>query len=45
MQFLISTAMLPMIAKPVYGLISDSVYIRGAHRVPYLIIAGRHASS
>lgn len=41
MQFLMSTATLPMVAKPVYGIISDSVYIKGAHRVPYLIIAGK----
>lgn len=40
MQFLMSTAALPMVVKPVYGTISDSVYIKGAHRVPYLIIAG-----
>lgn len=40
MQFLMSTAALPMVAKPVYGIISDSVYIKGAHRVPYIIIAG-----
>ncbi|KAG0607502.1 hypothetical protein M758_8G033700 [Ceratodon purpureus] len=39
MQFLMSTAALPMVAKPVYGIISDSVYIKGAHRVPYVIIA------
>lgn len=40
MQFLMSTAALPMVAKPIYGIISDSVYIKGAHRVPYLVIAG-----
>jgi folate/biopterin transporter len=40
MQFLMSTAALPMVAKPIYGIISDSVYIKGAHRLPYLIIAG-----
>lgn len=40
MQFLLSTAALPMVAKPIYGIISDSVYIKGAHRVPYLIVAG-----
>ncbi|KAG0612698.1 hypothetical protein M758_6G046600 [Ceratodon purpureus] len=40
MQFLMSTTMLPMLAKPVYGIISDSVYIKGAHRIPYLMIAG-----
>ena len=45
MQFLMSTAALPMVAKPVYGIISDSVYIKGAHRVPYIIIAGENSSS
>uniref|UniRef100_A0A7I4CBW4 Uncharacterized protein n=1 Tax=Physcomitrium patens TaxID=3218 RepID=A0A7I4CBW4_PHYPA len=40
MQFLMSTTMLPMVAKPVYGIISDSVYIKGAHRIPYLVLAG-----
>lgn len=45
MQFLMSTAALPMVAKPVYGIISDSVYIKGAHRVPYIIIAGEISSS
>ncbi|CAK9277257.1 unnamed protein product [Sphagnum jensenii] len=39
MQFLMASAGLPAIAKPIYGIISDSVYIRGAHRLPYLIIA------
>lgn len=41
MQFLMSTTMLPMVAKPVYGIISDSVYIKGAHRIPYLVLAGK----
>ena len=44
MQFLMSTTMLPMLAKPVYGIISDSVYIKGAHRIPYLMIAGLPSS-
>lgn len=39
MQFLMSTTMLPMLAKPLYGIISDSIYIQGAHRIPYLSIA------
>lgn len=43
MQFLMSTAALPMVAKPIYGIISDSVYIKGAHRVPYLIVAGEQS--
>ncbi|CAM6050270.1 unnamed protein product [Sphagnum compactum] len=40
MQFLISTATLPMVAKPIYGIISDSIFIGGSHRVPYLVFAG-----
>ncbi|CAK9221190.1 unnamed protein product [Sphagnum troendelagicum] len=40
MQLLMSTANLPMVAKPIYGIISDSVYIKGAHRIPYLAFAG-----
>ncbi|CAM6093315.1 unnamed protein product [Calypogeia fissa] len=40
MQFLLSSAALPMVLKPIYGIVSDTVYIRGAHRVPYLAIAG-----
>jgi hypothetical protein len=41
MQFLMASAGLPAIAKPIYGIISDSVYIRGAHRLPYLMIASK----
>lgn len=44
MQFLISTASLPMVAKPIYGIVSDSIYIGGAHRLPYLILAGIYSS-
>ncbi|EFJ32934.1 hypothetical protein SELMODRAFT_84569 [Selaginella moellendorffii] len=40
LQFLQNTVNLPYLAKPIYGIISDSVYIHGAHRVPYIIIAG-----
>eukprot|EP00249_Psilotum_nudum_P004783 c18280_g1_i1 orf=349-1866(-) len=40
LQFVLTTVNLPMIAKPIYGIISDAVYIRGAHRVPYLIFGG-----
>jgi hypothetical protein len=40
MQLLMSTANLPMVAKPIYGIISDSVYIKGANRIPYLAFAG-----
>ncbi|XVF66371.1 hypothetical protein PTKIN_Ptkin10aG0030400 [Pterospermum kingtungense] len=29
---------LPMVAKPLYGILSDALYIRGAHRMPYICI-------
>ncbi len=29
-----------MVAKPIYGIISDSIFIGGSHRVPYLVFAG-----
>uniref|UniRef100_A0A7N0UPP5 Uncharacterized protein n=1 Tax=Kalanchoe fedtschenkoi TaxID=63787 RepID=A0A7N0UPP5_KALFE len=29
---------LPMVAKPLYGVLSDAVYIGGAHRIPYVCI-------
>ncbi|KAJ6821566.1 putative folate-biopterin transporter 8, chloroplastic [Iris pallida] len=29
---------LPMVAKPLFGLLSDAVYIGGAHRLPYISI-------
>ena len=41
MQFLQNTVNLPMVAKPVYGIFSDAVYIGGAHRLPYICIGGR----
>ncbi|KAI5058226.1 hypothetical protein GOP47_0026396 [Adiantum capillus-veneris] len=40
LQFLQNTVFLPLVAKPVYGIISDAIYIRGAHRIPYLVIGG-----
>lgn len=40
LQIVQNTVNLPMVAKPVYGIVSDAVYIRGAHRVPYLVIGG-----
>ncbi|KAI4373873.1 hypothetical protein MLD38_011938 [Melastoma candidum] len=27
---------LPTVAKPLYGILSDAVYVRGAHRLPYI---------
>ncbi|KAH9610670.1 hypothetical protein KSS87_022317 [Heliosperma pusillum] len=29
---------LPMVAKPFYGILSDAIYIGGAHRIPYICI-------
>ncbi|KAJ0970941.1 hypothetical protein J5N97_018900 [Dioscorea zingiberensis] len=38
LQLLQSSANAPMVAKPLYGLLSDTLYIRGAHRLPYVAI-------
>ncbi|XP_057431974.1 probable folate-biopterin transporter 7 [Lotus japonicus] len=38
LQLLQNSANLPMVGKPLYGLVSDSVYISGQHRVPYIAI-------
>ncbi|XP_002964295.2 probable folate-biopterin transporter 7 [Selaginella moellendorffii] len=40
LQFLQQSTNLPFLAKPLYGVVSDAIYINGAHRVPYLIFAG-----
>lgn len=40
LQILQTSSNLPMVAKPIYGIISDAVYIAGAHRLPYIIIGG-----
>ncbi|GAA0168299.1 transporter [Lithospermum erythrorhizon] len=37
-QILQNSANLPMIAKPFYGIVSDSFYIFGQHRIPYIAI-------
>ncbi|KAH7281097.1 hypothetical protein KP509_36G029700 [Ceratopteris richardii] len=39
LQFLQSTVNLPLVAKPVYGIISDAIYIGGERRMPYLRFA------
>lgn len=31
---------MPMVAKPLYGILSDSFYIFGQHRVPYIALGG-----
>lgn len=38
LQILQNSANLPMVAKPLYGIISDSYYISGEHRIPYIAI-------
>ncbi|KAJ4956975.1 hypothetical protein NE237_013758 [Protea cynaroides] len=38
LQLVQSSANLPMVAKPLFGVISDAVYIGGAHRIPYISI-------
>lgn len=38
-QFLVSIAFFPWSVKPIYGILSDCVPIRGRKRLPYLIIA------
>ncbi|XP_057832471.2 probable folate-biopterin transporter 7 [Cryptomeria japonica] len=40
LQFLLNTVNLPMVAKPLYGIFSDAVYIGGAHRLPYIVLGG-----
>ena len=41
LQIVQSSVNLPMVAKPLYGIISDTIYIKGAHRVPYLGLGGK----
>ncbi|KAJ8441672.1 hypothetical protein Cgig2_019059 [Carnegiea gigantea] len=38
LQLVQNSANLPMVAKPFYGILSDALYIGGAHRIPYVII-------
>ncbi|XP_021738259.1 probable folate-biopterin transporter 7 [Chenopodium quinoa] len=36
LQILLNSANLPMVGKPLYGVVSDSVYFYGQHRLPYI---------
>ncbi|KAG7650586.1 Folate-biopterin transporter [Arabidopsis thaliana x Arabidopsis arenosa] len=38
LQLLQNSANLPMVAKPIYGVVSDSVYFFGQHRIPYIAV-------
>ena len=40
LQLVQNTSNLPMVAKPLYGILSDALYIGGAHRIPYISIGG-----
>lgn len=40
LQLVQNTGNLPMVAKPLYGILSDALYIGGSHRVPYISIGG-----
>ncbi|KAG9452902.1 hypothetical protein H6P81_005806 [Aristolochia fimbriata] len=37
LQLLQNSANIPMVGKPLYGVVSDAVYIRGEHRLPYIV--------
>ncbi|MQL75694.1 hypothetical protein Taro_008080 [Colocasia esculenta] len=38
LQLLQHSTNLPMVGKPLYGLVSDAVYLRGQHRLPYIAL-------
>ncbi|KAH9624236.1 hypothetical protein KSS87_004979 [Heliosperma pusillum] len=38
LQILLNSANLPMVAKPFYGVVSDSFYLFGQHRLPYIAL-------
>lgn len=44
LQLLQNSANLPMVGKPLYGVVSDAVYIAGQHRIPYLALGGTPTS-
>lgn len=44
LQLVQHSANLPMVAKPLYGILSDAIYIGGAHRIPYILIGGQLTS-
>lgn len=41
LQLVQNSGNLPMVAKPLYGILSDALYIGGAHRIPYISIGGK----
>lgn len=45
LQLVQNSGNLPMVAKPFYGILSDALYIGGAHRIPYISIGGKAQNS
>ncbi|KAL2530254.1 putative folate-biopterin transporter 8 [Forsythia ovata] len=43
LQLVQNSGNLPMVAKPLYGILSDALYIGGAHRIPYVSIGVRNS--
>lgn len=41
LQILQNLVNLPMVAKPLYGVVSDAFYIGGQHRLPYIALGGK----
>jgi hypothetical protein len=40
LQLVLNSGNLPMVAKPLYGVFSDALYVGGARRIPYVSIGG-----
>lgn len=40
LQLVQNSGNLPMVAKPLYGILSDAFHINGAHRLPYISVGG-----
>ena len=45
LQLVQNSGNLPMVAKPLYGILSDAIYFDGGHRIPYICIGGKLAYS
>ncbi len=44
LQLVQNAGNLPLVAKPLFGVLSDAVYVGRAHRLPYISIGGTHQS-
>jgi hypothetical protein len=45
LQLVQNAGTLPLVAKPLFGVLSDAVYVGRAHRLPYISIGGTQLSS